>query len=192
MRFRYSLSICLALGIAPFAQSAAPATSAADRLPLALQHADPRMLSSAAYRTFSAMGAWDEQLPSPERESLPAFAPDKGTPPDRLLPWVTSNSRLGDDPEDGGFVTGQTVLAEHPGAGRAQFVALEHVAHGGLRLGQVAGDDHPFARGQSVGLDDAGSASLAEVGEGGFDFGKLGGGSGRDAVFLEHPFGADF
>lgn len=99
MRFRYSLSICLALGIAPFAQSAAPATSVADRLPLALQNADPRMLSSAAYRSFSAMGAWDGQLPSTEQESLPTFAPDKGTPPDRLLPWVTSNSRLGDDPE---------------------------------------------------------------------------------------------
>lgn len=98
MRFRSCLPLSLICGAVSFLSSAAVETPASNGLPPALQNADPRMLSSGVYQHFSAMGAWGDELPSVARESLPASAPNKGTPPDRLQPWVAANTRLGEDP----------------------------------------------------------------------------------------------
>ena len=100
MRLRFCFSFLASGLFSSVLGSAADATSGSPSLPLALQNADPRMISSGLYRYFSATGAWGGQLPPVEREALPSFAPNKGTPPVILQPWVAPNTRLGADPAE--------------------------------------------------------------------------------------------
>jgi hypothetical protein len=69
------------------------------------------------------------------------------------------------DDEERGLLAEQAVLDEDLAAGGAEFVAREHVAHGGLGLGEGLGDDHALARGEAVGLDDDGNGRGPQVGE---------------------------
>ncbi len=67
-------------------------------------------------------------------------------------------------------------------AGVAEFVAVEHVAHGGFRLFQGHRHDHALAGGQAVGLDYDGRALLAHIGEGFVHIGEVAVGGGGDVL----------
>ncbi len=75
----------------------------------------------------------------------------------------------------------QELLDHHLGAGIAEGIAGEHVTHRRFRLVEGHGDDHPFAGGQTVGLDDDGGALLAQIGQRRLHLGEvlvIGGGNG--------------
>ncbi len=92
--------VCLGLVASAQVQAATGTATDPASLPLALRSANPDMLSSAAFAYFSAQGVWGDFESDRAREALPAGSPDKGTPPDRLDPWVAANTRLGDDPAE--------------------------------------------------------------------------------------------
>ncbi|GAB5561181.1 MAG: hypothetical protein SynsKO_28280 [Synoicihabitans sp.] len=97
MTIRFVSVLLLAMGT-QFLFAAESDESPSSPLPPALQNADPRMLSSGVYQFFQAAGAWPDDNPGVAREALPPDAPEKGTPPDLLDPWVAPNTRLGADP----------------------------------------------------------------------------------------------
>ncbi len=105
--------------------------------------------------------------------------------------------------EHGGFLAGHELLDHQPRAGLAE-AAVQHVAGGVQRLGAGGGDHHALAGGQAIGLehvgrgeavqrlihrvqaldhDEAGGRQMVAFGEGlgeglgGFQLGRLGGGT---------------
>ncbi|MCC5023067.1 MAG: exo-alpha-sialidase [Candidatus Synoicihabitans palmerolidicus] len=81
----------------------APTPTTGSALPLALREVNPDWLSSGVFRIFDATGQFPSSATGSSttaRDALPSHAPAKGTPADTLSPWVTANTRLGEDPPE--------------------------------------------------------------------------------------------
>jgi len=91
--------------------------------------------------------------------------------------------------EEGGLLAGHELLDHHLGAGGPEDLVQHDVVDGGHRLLHRHRHHHPLAGGQAVGLDDDGSALLADVGDRPVPIGEGGVGGGGDAVLGHQVLG---
>jgi len=94
-----------------------------------------------------------------------------------------------DDDENGSLFAVEAVLDENLAAGGTEFIAREHVVHGGFGFGHRLGDDDTFAGREAIGFDYDGGRFLFEIVEGRFDGGENPGGGARDFIFEQHLLG---
>ena len=88
-----------------------------------------------------------------------------------------------------GLLTFKETLHHDPRTRVAKLVIGEHVVDGRLGLMQCHGNDHAFACGEAVGLDDDRRSLFPDIAERGLYFGKHGVGGRGDVVSREEVLG---
>ena len=79
-----------------------------------------------------------------------------------------------DNHDEAGFLAAEELLNNHTTARLAKSVAREHIGNCLLCLCQRFGNDDAFSGSESVGFYHDGGALLSQVGQGRFQFGKVG------------------